>query len=119
MRSPQSRPVGGDIRQRAAARLGAVFVGLGVVGKEDGLDRLLEQPRDAERERQAGVVLAVLDRVDGLTGDLQLFGEPRLRPVALGAQRRGAGFSRVAPPRDDDPDHVGEQHHQQHVVDVH
>ena len=40
----RSGPVGGDVRQRAAAPLGAVFVGLDAVGKEDGLDRLLEQP---------------------------------------------------------------------------
>ncbi len=53
---------------------------------EDLLDQAVEEVRDLERERKARVVLAGLERVDGLTGDAEPIREVRLRPVALRAQ---------------------------------
>src|SRR5690606_32102924 len=52
-----------------------------LVGKEDRLDRFAEQARQAEGERQAGVVLARLDRIDGLARDVQTLGQLALRPA--------------------------------------
>jgi hypothetical protein len=53
---------------------------------EDVFDPSPEQPRDPERERQAGVVLARFERVHGLARDIELGGEIALRPLPLGAQ---------------------------------
>ena len=53
---------------------------------EDLFDELSEELRDRERERQARVGLAALDRVDRLARDAEPSGELRLRPVLLGAQ---------------------------------
>ena len=54
--------------------------------QEDRLDRLAEQARDAEGERQARVVLAGFDRVDGLARNRQPFGQLALRPALCLAQ---------------------------------
>ena len=53
---------------------------------EDVVDRALEQTSDLERERERGIVLADLERVDRLAADAEPFRELRLRPLALGAQ---------------------------------
>jgi len=66
-----------------------------VVGKEDAFDRLPEQLRDAERERQARVVLAGFDRIDRLARDLELFGELALRPAAAFAQFAHPAFHQL------------------------
>lgn len=46
-----------------------------LVRLEDGFDRLLEQASQSERNRQAGVVPAGLQRVDGLTRHIQSVGK--------------------------------------------
>jgi hypothetical protein len=56
-----------------------------IVGK-DALDRLAEHAGDPEGERQARVVLAGFECVDGLARHRQLFGERALRPAARLAQ---------------------------------
>src|SRR5688572_9825201 len=53
---------------------------------EDRLDRQVEQFRDPEGEREAGVVAAGLDRVDALARDFEPFGQVALAPVALGPE---------------------------------
>ena len=53
---------------------------------EDLLDRLAEEPRDAEGEGERRVVLAGLDGVHRLARDLQMVGQLGLTPVALGAE---------------------------------
>jgi len=57
------------------------------VGSEDVLDPSLEQARDTERQRQAGVVLAGLDRVHGLARDAEPRAQFALRPATLATQR--------------------------------
>jgi uncharacterized protein (DUF885 family) len=56
------------------------------LGKENLLDWPLEESRDAEGQRQAGIELAGLDGVDRLARDLELRRQRGLGPVALGAQ---------------------------------
>ncbi len=82
-------------RGAAAQAAGARGADSLVVG-EDLLDRLAEQPRDAERDRQAGIELAVLDRVDRLAREAQLLGEIALRPAALCSQRGSVFFTGTA-----------------------
>lgn len=53
---------------------------------KDLLDASMESPRQRERQRQAWVVLARLDRIHGLARDAQPLRELRLRPVQLSAQ---------------------------------
>src|SRR5690606_314945 len=53
---------------------------------ENLLDRHLEKARDAEGQRQGGIVLAGLDRVDRLPRHVEPQGQFRLAPVAFGAQ---------------------------------
>src|SRR5687768_121429 len=53
---------------------------------EDRLDRQIEQLRDPEGEREAGVVATGLDRVDALARDFEPFGQVALAPVALGPE---------------------------------
>ncbi len=57
-----------------------------LVGLEDVFDRLIERRGDLEGKRKRRVVLAGLDRVDALSGHVELLGEPALRPVPLGAE---------------------------------
>src|SRR6185437_6798708 len=71
----------------------------GSVVHENRLDRLAEQARDLERQRQAGVVLAGLDGVDALARDVEPGREVRLAPVALGAQHFQAVLHRPRPYR--------------------
>src|SRR5256885_7217897 len=54
--------------------------------REHILYSLTEERRDAKREREARVVFFVLERVHGLTRDLEPVSELALRPVALRAQ---------------------------------
>ena len=58
---------------------------LGFVGK-DGFNGAVEEACEFEGEWEAGVELAGLDGVDGLTGDFETLGEVCLRPVAFGAE---------------------------------
>src|SRR6185436_4649848 len=67
------------------ARRAALEVLLGAV-VEDRLDRLPEDARDAEGQRQRRIVAAVLDGVDRLPRDAQPLRQLLLRPVALRAQ---------------------------------
>lgn len=53
---------------------------------EDGLNRGLEEPGKFEGQRKTGIVLARLDRVDGLARDAKFLGKIGLRPAALGAK---------------------------------
>src|SRR6267142_6565950 len=53
-----------------------------------------EERRDTKREREARVVFFVLERVHGLTRDLEPVSELALRPVALRAQDAKAIFHR-------------------------
>ena len=53
---------------------------------EDLLDQRVEDLGDLEGERQARVVAAGLDGVDGLTRDAGTGGEVSLGPVALSAE---------------------------------
>jgi hypothetical protein len=57
-----------------------------VLVNEDGLDGGFEETGEFEGQWEAGVVLAGLDGVDGLAGDLEAFGEVGLGPVAFGAE---------------------------------
>jgi hypothetical protein len=53
---------------------------------EDLLDGAVEQARDRERQRQAGVIAAAFQRDDGLPRDVQPVRQVRLRPAAGGAE---------------------------------
>ena len=53
---------------------------------ENLLDRKVEKAGDAEGERQRGIVLAGLDRVDCLARDVEPDGQLGLAPIPLGAQ---------------------------------
>lgn len=57
-----------------------------LLGLEDRFDWLLEQSRDIEGERQAGVVLSDLYGVHSLPGYPKLRGKVRLRPITFSAQ---------------------------------
>ena len=61
------------------------FSGASIV-LENLLNPQPEQARSFEGERQAGVEFPLLDRIDRLPGNLQLLGQLRLGPVALGTQ---------------------------------
>ena len=50
------------------------------------LDGQPEEPGSLERQRQAGIELALLDRIDGLSRDFQFLCKPGLCPLALCAQ---------------------------------
>lgn len=52
---------------------------------EDSLDRQAEEASDLEGERETRVVLASLDGVDALAGNIETLGELRLAPAAFGA----------------------------------
>ena len=54
---------------------------------KDCFDRQAEEASELEGERQAGIILAGLDGVDALAGDVEEVGELRLAPAAFGAQR--------------------------------
>jgi hypothetical protein len=58
----------------------------GLVNLEDRFDRLLEEPRDTESKRQAGVVLPRFDRVYRLARYVEECRQFRLRPVTLCAK---------------------------------
>ena len=49
--------------------------------REDFLDWQFEEPGDLERQRQAGIVFAGLERIDSLTRDAEFIGEIALRPL--------------------------------------
>ncbi len=68
----------------SSAALGRV--GSGWPGLEDLLDGESEDARESEGERQARIVAAGLDRIDGLTRDPEPLRELRLRPAPLRAQ---------------------------------
>src|SRR3546814_13872898 len=53
---------------------------------ENRFDRFAEQARQAERQRQARVVLSGFDRVDGLARNVQALGQLALRPAEAFAQ---------------------------------
>jgi hypothetical protein len=53
---------------------------------EDGFDGGFEETGEFEGQGEAGIVLAGLNGVDGLAGDLEAFGEVGLGPVAFGAE---------------------------------
>lgn len=53
---------------------------------EDFLDWEFEEAGDLERKREAGIVLAGLERVDGLTRDAELISEIVLRPISRRAE---------------------------------
>ena len=53
------------------------------VGSEDLFDRLIEDGGDTKGERQARIVLSLLDGIDGLTGDLELLRQVCLSPIAF------------------------------------
>jgi hypothetical protein len=55
-------------------------------GLKDGVNRLFEKPRNIEGKRQAGIVLPILNGIDGLPRHPEVRGEISLRPVTLGAQ---------------------------------
>jgi hypothetical protein len=50
---------------------------------EDVLDVRPEQGGDAKREREAGIVLFVFQRIHGLTRDVESLRELALRPIAF------------------------------------
>src|SRR5688572_21338255 len=79
-RTSSSRSMCSSSAERALCFFGFRF--------EDVLDRALEQARNAERERQAGIVFATLQRVDCLPRYAQLIRQIRLRPAQLSPQRR-------------------------------
>lgn len=54
---------------------------------ENRLDRLSEQAGNPEGERQAWVVLAGLDRVNALAGNVEALGQVGLVPSEFCAQR--------------------------------
>ncbi len=53
---------------------------------ENLVDALAEEAGYAEGEREGGVKLSGLERIHGLPGDAESFGEVALTPAALGAQ---------------------------------
>ena len=53
---------------------------------ENVFDRLPEQLGDAERQRQARIVFARFDGVDGLARYIEMLGQIALRPAARFAQ---------------------------------
>jgi len=55
-------------------------------GLKDGFNGLLEQSRNVEGKRQAGIVLPVLNGVHGLSRHAEVRGKVRLGPVTLGTQ---------------------------------
>jgi len=57
-----------------------------VVGREDGLDRPLEEMGELEGQRERRVIPARLDRVHRLAGNAQLAREVLLGPLPLGAE---------------------------------
>ncbi len=59
---------------------------------ENLLDRKFEKPGDAEDQRERGIMLAGLDRVDRLTRHVEPQGQVGLAPVALGPQDLEAVF---------------------------
>lgn len=54
---------------------------------KDRFDGSSEQPGDPEGQRQAGVIAACLEGVDGLAGHLELVGQGALAPTVVLAQR--------------------------------
>ena len=46
-----------------------------------------EEPRESKGERQAGVELTRLDRIDGLTGNPELFRKIGLAPIPLRTEK--------------------------------
>lgn len=74
-----------------------------LVRLEDVLDPHAEERGDAKCERQARIVLFVLERIHGLTRDFESVRELALRPVAFRAQHAKAVLHRkrydaIAPP---------------------
>lgn len=65
-------------------------IGLGrwlpVVGLKDRFDGLIEELRDAKGERQAGIVFASFDGVNGLARHSESLGQFPLGPFTLGAE---------------------------------
>src|SRR5206468_7665778 len=64
---------------------------------ENVLDMLVEQARELERERERGIVLAGLDRVDRLARHAEAAAKLGLAPVALGAKDFQTVLHDVAP----------------------
>ncbi len=64
---------------------GRIRSGSGII-EEDSLDRRLEDPRQPESERQAGIVLAGLNGIDRLARYTQHLRKLRLRPPPLRPQ---------------------------------
>jgi hypothetical protein len=54
--------------------------------REDGFDGAVEEASEFEGKREAGIELAGLNGIDGLTGDFETLCEIGLAPVALGAE---------------------------------
>src|SRR5262245_53441613 len=67
------------------------------VGAEDLLDLELEERGDGEGQRQAGVVLAGLDRVDRLARHAEALRQIALRPAVLAAELANAIVHRPSP----------------------
>src|SRR5579875_446629 len=59
---------------------------VGFRGKENVLDRAVEETSDTKSKRKAGIEFAGFDGVDALAGNLQALGEVGLTPVTLSAQ---------------------------------
>jgi hypothetical protein len=77
---------------RASARAIALReIGVGLEHRFDGAS---EEPRDPERERQAGVIAVCFDRNDCLPRDAEEAGELRLRPESLSAEKLDAVLNR-------------------------
>jgi hypothetical protein len=66
-------------------KAGEIVFRLGVIDK-DFLDFSAKHPRDLERQRQRRVVPSRLDRINTLSGNLQLLGKQLLGPPEFGAQ---------------------------------
>src|SRR6187402_1377452 len=65
--------------------------------RENGFDGKREERRDLEGQRQAGIVLARLDRVHRLPGHVEPFAEIGLRPSQRGTKLANSVFH-AAPP---------------------
>ena len=55
------------------------------VGIEDVLNLLFEKTSNLEGQWESGIVFAGFDGINGLPGNLELFGKGCLRPLSLGS----------------------------------
>src|SRR5690349_17349629 len=82
---PRAAPEMDEVRRRRRVMERSLPLG-GSVFVEDGFDRLPEDMRDLESEREGRVIAARLKRVHGLARHAEMVRQIRLAPALLAAQ---------------------------------